>query len=702
MEQSVTTEILDDIALVRMNNLPVNALGAGLRQSIEAALSDIKGNAGVRAVILTGTGRFFSAGADIKEFGKPPVKPFLPDLIKTIEAYSLPTFAAINGIALGGGLELALGCRYRFCSPNVKLGLPEVNLGLIPGAGGTQRLPRIVGTKNAAEMICKGKPISAKEAHNIGLIDMVFTEDLIDEACKHIRAMLLRVDAGTYDERPSIAQNVFKDDIEIDYWLPQFKIELERKSRGQLSPLKALEAISIANYVSLSEGLKREREIFQACMTNDQRKGLIHTFFAEREVAKLPQYKDIEPLPIKSVGILGAGTMGIGISIAFASKGYEVSLFDINTEALEKAKVRITKTLDSNVAKGRMSETARKAAKAALGYKTSLQDLSDCDLIVEAVVERMDIKKSVFKDLDALLKPSAIIASNTSYLDINEIASVTGRQDKIIGLHFFSPANIMKLLEVIKTNKASDETIATALSVAKTIGKTPVIAGMCDGFIGNRIFKTYRKQAEYLVEDGALPQDVDRVLTDFGFAMGPFAVSDLAGLDIGWHTRRREDATRPKEERYTDMADRLYDLGRLGQKSGAGWYKYEEGNRQPIVDAKVEALILKACKENNITRRCISDDEIRDRILFAMINEGANILHEGIAKRALDIDVVYLQGYGFPRYRGGPMFYADKIGAQTILEKIHEYARTDPYTWQPSPLLETLSRLDSKFHSIEG
>lgn len=695
-----TTEILGNIAVVRMDNPPVNALGAELRQSIEGALSQIQRNEDIRAVILTGTGRFFSAGADIKEFGKPPLEPFLPDLINQIASYPLPTFAVINGTALGGGLELALGCKYRFSAPNVKIGLPEVNLGLIPGAGGTQRLPRIIGTQNAAEIICKGKPISAKSAHNIGLIDAIFQGDLIDQACKHIRSLLMAIDAGTHAERPSMAEHVFEDEIEIDYWLAQFKIDLERKSRGQVSPLKALKAVSIANYVPLEEGLKREREIFQECMESDQRQGLIHAFFVEREVTKLPQYEDVEPLPVKSVGILGAGTMGVGISIAFASKGFAVSLFDIDAVALEKAKTRITETLENNVAKGRMSEADGKTAKAAMGYKKTLAELSDCDLIIEAVVERMDIKTSVFRDLDALLKPSAIMASNTSYLDINEIASVTKREEKVIGLHFFSPANIMKLLEVVKTDKASVETMATALSVAKAIGKTPVIAGMCDGFIGNRIFKTYRKQAEYLVEDGALPQDVDRVMTEFGFAMGPFAVSDLAGLDIGWHTRRREDATRPKAERYTDMADRLYDLGRLGQKSGAGWYKYEAGNRQPIVDEKVEALILKACAENNITRRNISDDEIRNRVLFAMINEGANILHEGIANRALDIDVVYLQGYGFPRYRGGPMFYADSIGANTILDQINQFAKLDPYTWQPSPLLETLSRLGSKFHDI--
>lgn len=701
MSRPVSIEVKGEIAIIKIDNPPVNALGAGVRKGIVEALDTLKIQTNIEAVVLTGTGRFFSAGADITEFGKPRVLPALPDVIKKLENYPLPLIAAINGTALGGGLELALGCRYRYCGPSAKLGLPEVNLGLIPGAGGTQRLPRIVGTKNAAEMICSGKPIGPKEAANIALVDIVFEKDLVDQSVTQARSLLKGLKDSTTTLRPSLVQQSYEEDKDIGAWLSQFEKALIEKSRGQLSPLKALKAVSIANSTSLEEGLKIERDIFLKCMASDQREGLMHAFFAERQVTKLPQYDKIEGQKFQKIGVLGAGTMGIGISIAFAVKGFEVLLYDINEKALEEAKGRIEAALDGNVKKGRMSSNERAAALTHLSYNTAIENLKDADLVIEAVIERMDVKKSVFKALDGLLKPSAILASNTSYLDINEIGSVTSRQDKVIGMHFFSPAHIMKLLEVIETDKVSDETIASILSVAKTIGKTPVMAGMCDGFIGNRIFKTYRKQAEYLVEDGALPQDVDRVMTEFGFAMGPFAVSDLAGLDIGWLTRRREDETRPKTERYTDIPDRLYDLGRLGQKTGAGWYRYEAGSRTPIIDENVETLILAACKEKNIKRRCISDEEIRERVLFSMINEGADILHENIAKRALDIDVVYLHGYGFPRYQGGPMFYADKVGLRKILEKINGFAEVDPDTWQASPLLEKLAQLDKGFHDIE-
>ena len=702
MDNPVSIETKGNIAVLTIDNPPVNALGANVRQGLIDALDQLKSSQEIGAVVLTGSGRFFSAGADIREFGKPRVLPSLPDVIAMLEKYHLPIMAAINGRALGGGLELALGCRYRACSPQAKLGLPEVNLGLIPGAGGTQRLPRLVGTKNAAQMICYGKPIGPKDASNIGLVDTVFADNLLENAVKHARSIVQCVEDGTVTIKPSLAEAPYKDEIDLDYWLPQFQQELVKKSKGQLSPLKALEAVATANYESLDEGLAKERALFEDCMQSEQRAGLIHAFFSERQVTKIPKYDKYDPLPIQKVGVLGAGTMGVGISIAFASKGYQVFLYDINEDVLSAAQNRIEETLAVNVKKGRMSSEAHDATIAHLSYHSELKAMKETDLVIEAVVERMDVKKSVFKELDGLLKPHAILTSNTSYLDINEIGSVTSREDKVIGMHFFSPANIMKLLEIIKTDKASGETIATVLAVAKKIGKTPVIAGMCDGFIGNRIFKTYRKQAEFLVEDGALPQDVDRILKDFGFAMGPFAVSDLAGLDIGWHTRRREDATRPKTERYTDLPDRLYELGRLGQKTGAGWYKYEEGNRTPMVDEEVEALILKACEENNIKRRKISDDEIRDRIFFAMINEGANILYENVAERALDIDVVYLHGYGFPRYRGGPMFYADQVGPQKILESINKYAAHDPDSWKASPLLEILSKKGTGFHDIDA
>lgn len=695
-------EKLDQIAILRMDAPPVNALGAGLRRWLMSALNDLESDSSISLVLLTGTGRFFSAGADIKEFGKPVASPTLPDVISRFENFKLPIIAAINGIDLGGGLELALACRYRLGLFKAKLGLPEVSLGLIPGAGGTQRLPRVVGLKNAAEMICKGKPIDGVQAKSIGLLDDVWESDLLENAQNHAKALITSVENGSAKYRLPLFETDVETDIDVDWWSQSFRSDLERRSRGQISPLKAFEAVSVAGNVPFEKGLEIERNIFLDCMNSPQRQGLIHAFFAERQVGKLSKQDMAVAKTVNIVAVLGAGTMGVGISAAFASKGFQVLLFDINDDVLKAGYQRVQKIFEQNVSKGRMTEKDCDRAKGNLTFIASLGDIGDADLVIEAVVERMDIKKSVFEQLDGIMKPEAILASNTSYLDINEIARVTSRAENVIGMHFFSPAHIMKLLEVIRTDKVSNETLSTVLSVAKRVGKIAVISGMCDGFIGNRIFKTYRKQAEYLVENGAMPQDVDRVMKAFGFAMGPFAVSDLAGLDIGWHTRRREDADRPKQERYVDLADRLYDLGRLGQKTGAGWYKYELGNRLPIVDEVVEELILAASDEKKIIRRKIEDDEILNRILFSMVNEGSKILDEGIAARATDIDVVYLHGYGFPRHEGGPMFYADKIGARNILEKIKAYAKDDPYTWEASPLLVTLSRDNSTFHGIEG
>jgi len=461
--------------------------------------------------------------------------------------------------------------------------------------------------------------------------------------------------------------------------------------------MQALAAVRASGNLPVADGLKRERELFQECMESDQRKGLIHAFFAERAAKKVPALEGAAPRPVETVGVLGAGTMGAGIAAACAQHGLRVLLFDVDGAALEKGCARIAKIFDREAEKGRMGAEDAAAATARVEAAAGMDAFADADLIIEAVVERMDVKTSVFAELDRIAKPGAVLATNTSYLDINEIAATTGRPEDVVGMHFFSPANVMRLLEIIRPEKASKEALATALAVGTRLKKVSVLAGVCDGFIGNRILKAYRKQAEYLVEDGAAPEQVDAALRDFGFAMGPFEVSDLAGLDIGWHTRRREDGARDPRERYVAIADRLYELGRLGQKTGAGWYRYEAGDRTPYPDPVVAEIIVDEAAKKGIARRAIDDEEIRQRILYAMVNEGAKILEEGIAARALDIDLVFLHGYGFPAYRGGPMFYGDLIGPARVLEGVRAFAREDAYAWRPAGLIERLAAEGGRF-----
>lgn len=674
---SVNTQKQNHILLIQIENPPVNALGAAVRSGLSDAIDILETDDLLKAAIVMGAAASFSGGADIKEFGKPPVQPILPDLLLKLERCEKPVIAAINGVALGGGLETALACRHRVAVPGASLGLPEVKLGLIPGAGGTQRLPRLVGVKAAAEMITSGKPVSAAAAHDMGLIDLVVEGDLTEAAVAFVDGAVLNGAApkGGKPEAPDTD------------WLINFEAKLKKRARGQLSQMKAYEAVKASLTLSLEEGLKREREIFAECMASDQRAALIHSFFAERQAKKNPLIQDIEPQNVETIGVLGAGTMGAGIAIAAIQAGYRVKLFDVNADALAAGAARVEKTLSREVERGRMSQQAVDRALANFSATPAQTEFNDADLIIEAIIENMDIKKKVFADLDEIAKPGAVLASNTSYLNVNEIADATSRPQAVIGMHFFSPANVMRLLEIVRTDKAAPDVLATANAVALKMRKIPVFAGVCDGFVGNRIFKKYRQQAEYLVEDGAAPEDVDRVMREFGFAMGPFEVSDLAGIDIGWANRRREDATRDARERYVDIGDKLYELGRLGQKTGAGWYRYEAGDRTPHIDPLVKDLIAERAAEKGITRREISDDEIRERILFSMINEGADVLGEGIVQKASDIDLVFLHGYGFPAFRGGPMFYADQLGAGRIIEGILRFAAADPYAWRASPLL---------------
>lgn len=693
---AVDIKTQDNIAVITIDNPPVNALSTHIRAGLVAAVEEINADTNIDGVVLTGAGRIFIGGADIKEFGKPPQEPFLPDAIDALENCRVPTVAAINGAALGGGLEVALGCRFRVAGTAAKCGLPEVNLGLIPGAGGTQRLPRLIGAVKAGEMITSGKPLSANKALTAGVVDAVFADDLVENAISFLHGKLAAEDMGvalaTITELPNWDADKFA----------KLEAKTNARARGQLSPVNALKSVRAAQELSFADGMKREREIFMECMASPQRAGLIHAFFAQRQVAKVPGLDMTQTRPIKSVSILGAGTMGVGISLAFLAGGYSVGLFDINRDAQDVGLSRIVKTLQSNLAKGRISATNMKDQLSRLSAVFDMQELSNSDLIIEAATENLAVKKSIFRDLDRIAKPGAILATNTSYLDINILARETKRPGDVIGMHFFSPANIMKLLEVVRTDTVSDEVLATIMGLGKTIGKINVLSGVCDGFIGNRILGAYRKQADYMVEDGAKPQDIDRAMKAFGMAMGPFAVSDLAGIDIGYLNRRRVDETRPKQERYSRVADLLYAQGRLGQKSGAGYYRYEDGSRAPIVDAVTTDIITAERKRLGITPRTFTDEEIRERILYAMINEGAKILDEGIAARALDIDMVYVHGYGFPAYHGGPMFYADTIGTKTVYEKIKEFAKEDPYFWQASPLLEKLAETGGTFKEVGG
>lgn len=688
---SVEFKVQDGIAVITIDNPPVNALSQHVRQGLVEAITNVNADADIQGVVITGAGRIFIGGADIKEFGKPPRGPSLPDVIDVLEACRVPTLSAINGAALGGGLEVALGCRFRVGSRAAKTGLPEVNLGLIPGAGGTQRLPRLIGAVKAAQMITTGKPLDAEKALEAGILDAVFEGDLVENAVAFLRAKL----------EANACPVTLCDIATPPHWDADAFAALakttEARARGQLSPMKALEAVRAAQKLPFREGMTAERRIFTECMASDQRAGLIHAFFAQRQVGKIPGLEQTPVRTLETVTILGAGTMGAGIAMSFLDGGYQVNLFDIDPKAQEAGLQRISKTYAASVAKGRITEAQMQGRLERLSAISEMKDVHSSDLIIEAATENMEIKKSIFRDLDKIAKPGCILASNTSYLDINILANETNRPADVIGMHFFSPAHIMKLLEVVRTDTVSDEVINTIMRTGKSIGKICVLSGVCDGFIGNRILKAYRKQADYMVEDGAWPQDVDRVMKAFGLAMGPFAVSDLAGLDIGWHNRRREDALRSEQERYSDLADKLYDMGRYGQKTGAGWYRYASGSRTPILDPLVENLILENAKNKGISRRAFSDAEILNRILFAMINEGTKVLEEGIALRALDIDMVFVNGYGFPAYRGGPMFYADQIGAKAVYEGVLEFAKGDPYAWKPAKLLKQLAESNGRF-----
>jgi len=688
-ESPVRLEIINGVGLITIDNPPVNALGQAVRAGLTECMQKAGNDETVKAIVLIGAGRTFIAGADIREFGQPPKDPALGKLIGDFDKIDKPILAVLHGTALGGGLEVALGCHYRVMVPSGKGGLPEVTLGILPGAGGTQRTPRLVGVEAALDLITTGRHIGAKDALAIGLIDEIAEDD-------DIRAIALETGARMIAESWPVRRiRDMTDKVSADHSavFGKTRAALAKKMRGQMSPLKCVDAVEAATLLAFDDGMKRERELFQDCMESDQRSGLIHAFFAERAVAKVPGLEGVAPRPIETVGVIGGGTMGTGITCAHLFAGIPVVMVERDDESVARGRANVTAVVNGARERGKITDAQHANILQAL-YSASADygALAKVDLIIEAVFEEMPIKKSVFTTIDTIAKPGAILASNTSYLDINEIAAVTARPEDVLGLHFFSPAHVMKLLEVVVADKTAKDVAAAGFALAKRLKKVGVRAGVCDGFIGNRLLNSYRKQADYLMEDGASPYEIDRVLEGFGFAMGPFKVADLAGLDIGWANRKRAAATRDPRERHVPVLERICERGWYGQKTGRGFYAYPDGPRDPKEDDETLAIIDGVRRYDNVNARKVSSEEIIDRYMSAMINEGAKTLEEGIALRPLDIDVVLLMGYGFPRYRGGPMHYADTVGLDKIVADIERFRQDDDYFWQPSQLLLDLAR----------
>ncbi|KVK84751.1 3-hydroxyacyl-CoA dehydrogenase NAD-binding domain-containing protein [Burkholderia sp. MSMB1498] len=694
---TVMRERRDKVLVVTIDHPPVNALSADVRRGLVDALDAADAEAAVGAVLIVGAGRNFIAGADIREFGKPPVPPLLPDVCNRIETSGKPVVVALHGATLGGGLEIALAAHYRIAVPGAKLGLPEVQLGLLPGAGGTQRTPRLIGAQAALDLMLSGRHASAEEALTLGLVDrLARSDDTLAEGLAYVQELLA---AGAPARRTRDAQGL-ADRAAAEAALDAARADVAKKSRGLFSPAKIVEAVAAALAQPFDEGLRTERKLFLECLDSPQRAGLVHAFFAEREAAKSPETRRGAPRAIERIGVVGGGTMGAGIAVAALDAGLPVTMIERDEASLERGRAHVEKVYAGLVAKGRMTPAAQAARLARFKGGTSYDALAQADVVIEAVFEDMAVKKAVFAALARACKPGAVLATNTSYLDIDEIAASVERASDVIGLHFFSPANIMRLLEVVVPAKVSADVVATAFALAKKLKKIPVRAGVCDGFIGNRVLAVYRTAADYMMEDGASPYQIDRAVREFGFPMGPYQVVDLAGGDIGWATRKRRAPTRDPRLRYVEIADRLCERGWFGQKTGRGYYLYPDGARVGAPDPDVEAIIAGERAKKGVTPRAFADDEIVRRYLAAMINEGANVVHEKIALRPLDVDAVFLHGYGFPRHRGGPMHYADTVGLANVLADIRAFASEDPVFWKPSPLLVDLVARGETFASL--
>ncbi|MFP4327649.1 MAG: 3-hydroxyacyl-CoA dehydrogenase NAD-binding domain-containing protein [Paracoccaceae bacterium] len=684
----ITVERAGDVALIRIDNPPVNAAGLAVREGLMAAIEALEADMDVRAIGLYGAGRTFIAGADIREFGKPPADPWLPGVCNRIEECAKPVVVALHGTALGGGLEVALGCHYRVGLPGLKVGLPEVLLGILPGAGGTQRTPRLTGIPFALDIITSGRHVPAAEALENGLIDEIREGDPREIALETARDAL----AGRIETRRTGALQTRPDEAAIE----AMRAAMARKNPNLFSPHKCVDAVA-ASVLPIAEGMKQERALYTQCQESPQRGGLVHAFFAERAVSKIPE-ADATARKLDRIGVIGGGTMGSGIATALLLAGYNVVLNEIGAEALERGLATIGRNLDGAVKRGKLTEQGRADTLARLESTTELAALAECDLVIEAVFEDMGVKKDLFGRLDAVLRPGAILATNTSYLDVNEIAAATARPESVIGLHFFSPAHVMRLLEVVVADKTAPEVVATGFALGKKLRKVAVRTGVCDGFIGNRIMQHYRKAADYLMLDGADFARIDAALEDFGFAMGPFKVGDLAGLDIGWTYRKRHAATRPAEERNVPIADRICEQGWFGRKTGKGYYLYEGDT--PVPNPEAMAIVEAERAKAGISPRDFTDQEIVDRYMTAMIVEATRVVEDGTALRPIDVDAVLLFGYGFPRYRGGPLYYADTVGAAELVRRIESWAQEDPHYWQVPPLLRKLADEGRRFSDL--
>jgi 3-hydroxyacyl-CoA dehydrogenase len=680
-----------NIAVLAIDNPPVNALGAAVRTALADRLQECLSTPGLTGIVLTGRGAHFSAGADIKEFDSPvaPDAPTLPQIIDRIERARVPIVAAMHGTVAGGALELALACHYRVAAQAAVLALPEVTLGFIPGAGGTQRLPRLVGLDTALDLILSGRRTNAAEAHRIGLVDVLVNGDLVDAVVEFASLLGGRAPRRTCDIDPPA------EDPEV-----VARHEARIAKIGARAPRAAIASLRAGLSLPFAEGIKREREIFLDLVRGPEARALRYVFFAERAARDIAGIDNsTATLPIRSAGVVGCGTMGAGIAMVFAAAGIPVRVLESDPDALSRGLTSIRQAYAKSQASGRCTTEQATQALAHIEGVIHADALADADIIVEAVFEEMDVKQAVFRILDTVCRPDAILATNTSSLDVDMIAGATSHPDRVIGLHFFSPAHIMRLIEIVRPAAASATTLATVAALAKQLGKIGVVVGVCDGFVGNRMLFAYRRQADFLLEEGALPEQVDGALRRFGLPMGPYQMTDLAGLDISWRIRKRQAATRPPHLRYSTLADRLCEQGRFGQKTGAGWYRYAPGSRTPEPDPEVEALIRSVSQELGLARRNFTDDEIVERCLFPLVNEGARILEEGKASRASDVDVIWIHGYGFPRYRGGPMFWADTVGLAHIAQHIERLHREQGELVRPSTLLAELARSGRTFHT---
>lgn len=685
------------IALIALNNPPVNAMGVAVRRGVQDAIARAEADETVKAIVLTGRGRCFCGGADIREFGKPRKEPFLAGVINRIEACDKPVVAAIHGTAVGGGCEMPLGCHYRVGDASAKFGLPEIKLGLLPGAGGTQRLPRLIGIAPALDVILSGDYVGAEKAMELGFLDAIIEGDLVQGALAYAEGLI----AEGKGPRPTRDIKIVSTGAEEIF--ADTRKRIARRARDLIAPERCIEAVEAALTIPVDEGLALERKNFDELVQSDQSRAQRHLFFAERQAHKIPHVP--ADTPVRDIGkaaVIGCGTMGRGIAMSCANAGLPVTVLEVTQEALDKGLAMARDTYAGSISRGSLAQGDMDARLELIGGTTDYADIADADIVIEAVFEDMDLKKQVFAKLDETCKQGAILATNTSSLDVNEIASATGRPGDVIGTHFFSPANVMKLMENVRGDKTAPDVIATVMKLSKRLGKVGVMVGVCDGFVGNRMLYAYRSQAEFLLEEGALPHQVDKVIYDFGFPMGPFAMGDLAGLDVGYLVRQHRRKTKPSNDRYSVIADRIVEMGRHGQKNGKGWYLYEKGSRTPVPDPEIEKLIVGISEEMGIERRPVSDQTILERCIYTLINEGARILGEGIAIRPSDVDLVWIYGYGFPVGKGGPMFYADQVGVEKVYKAMQKLYEEQGEMLRPAPLLEELAKSGRSFADLQS